>query len=358
MIPRAYTKFLILSAALSVGCGENLLDESACDAEGEVQVVANLPSGGTKGVSTKVEVTGTILNGPGVAVRSIELVLTAADKSTTVFPVSKDSDNFKTWSAELPLEALVDAADVEGDDETALTKLVSVSAQYDDACDSERSPVELGRIRVDREALLTVEMLQISQPEFDTSTTALPVGGADFVDVEVTADANAIGATVRLESDELDVEPDALRFSRSASGGASAKFKIASRDEAGTGLLTASSKDETATRLVRVVGAPTVSPSSWALEPGERVQLSVRSDVGIRCSAIATDGLEITANGTTLIFNEVSNPTDSVGRLDILVRAEDDADADSSATINCSDVFGQRGSSTILVSVPEPMGRG
>lgn len=321
----------------------------ACGATAaDVTGVVSAPVNGI--VRTDLVVTGTASHPGGLAIRAVTVAGVAA--TNTGF-------NFSTWSVTVPIGVLVAEATPTAEDPDVGT--ASIIADASDACEQTDTIDEIVGVQVDLTPVSEVEELSLALvTALPDGVAYLPSDGSYPVMLQVTANADAVGASVNLTASAGTFSgADATGAVVLGGDGVAAATANVQYSAAGDGpvLLYASADDQIAALALSAAGTPTLVPSNGELLAGQSTQVTALSDGTIaRCIATASDAGVFTADsGNVDLLGAWGAPVDGNGDGSPEITVAVGADATTAATLvlTCEDVYGQA-SSAEFTFTPQP----
>jgi hypothetical protein len=294
-------------------------------------------------------VRGTATHSEGLAIRKI----TVAGVTAT----QEDGFNFDSWEAVITFDRLL--ALVGSSEDNTVT--IAVTAL--DSCDR-TSTIGTVDVAVSLTPDVVVNELSITAtiPGIDATDPSdgyyLPADGNVPAIVTITGNPEAANAKVALEASHGTLSGgdegfEGLSVTLTGDGIEPAKATLLYTSETpGVALLSATSGQTVATKLLTVAGAPALIPSGGALLKGQQIRVTVFTDGQLEaCQATPTVGLTVTSGGGNLMEAPGGEVT-SEGRIEIDVLATEDVEA--STVVTCVDIYGQASTGEYSVDLLPP----
>jgi hypothetical protein len=288
-------------------------------------------------------VSGTAFHEDGLAIREVRVAGVAA---------TRDDFNFGRWTASVGYEAIVTSAP------TSAEGQVTFEAVAIDAC-GKRYPFGAAVVDVDPSPQIDVDVLSISV-EYPAERDFVPATGGASAIVTVSGSGRAAGAVVSVTVDRgelrgLDENGQVVLAAPSGEVESGTATLVYSGDEAGTATLVATVEDKLAVALVRVEGAPELSPRRATLVPGTSLEVDVAGATDIRCTASPSQDLTATHFDAPLSGEPMTIEVDEGGRRVVVVEAAAEPLAlETEVVVSCSDDYGQIGSGRYRLGEGEP----
>jgi hypothetical protein len=318
---------------LAAGCDSDP-DKTDCEVGGTI--TGGVISGPTDQLVDKdLRVRGVATHSEG---RTIRRILVAGIAATN------DGFNFDNWSATIPIDTLAGMATANAP--------VTVKVTAIDAC-QRTFDLDSFMVNVDATPGIRVTSLDLAV-SIANGLDYIPANGLVAALLTITANADAAHAIVTLAATPGTFTGASggkvtLQGDGSASATATVLFSATTATSQAV-LITAAAKNQVASTTIRVVGPPTLLPSSAELKPGEHASVTVVTQGKVQaCQASPASGLSITSGGDLMM---TPGGVDSTGDqlIDIAVAADTPLAAAASSTVTCRDPYGQFSTGTYSAS--------
>lgn len=241
-----------------------------------------------------------------------------------------DGTNFDHWTVTLPLSLLANQA-VDG-----MVTLAPVV--YSNCADA----VALGTqtIPVDDTPAVAVNAINIAV-SYPNGQTFLPATAPVSADLLVTANKEALGATVSLTTTAGMLASSEVTLTGDGNGMAAASVRFTSATP-GVALVRATAKGRSGSALITVAGPPVFSIASATLQAGNRVTLTANSPGRItRCQATPATGLRVLSGTNDLMTGTTTLDQPDAGRVNLSVAVDGALTAAAETRVSCHDAFDQ-----------------